>query len=226
MHTQRDHYTGMSNMEILSPDNCPVLIIDDFYDDDQQEDIWCELDYYNRVDRWSNDPNDPHRSRGWDGKPLVENSRIYLDNIFTAQGRNMSFILSHHNKIYEKDIMVPYGNMSAAARTISRVTQNTSFLSYYSHNDAYAPHMDNALHSAMVYFYKEPKSFVGGDLEFEDNGVTVECKHNRMVMFPSFYRHSSTPLISKEATPTKWMGKYTMSHFLHRACPHNPADER
>ena len=51
------------------------------------------------------------------------------------------------------------------------------------------------------------------DTIFKDNGITVECIHNRLIIFPSFYEHASSQLTLKNK---KGYGKYTMAHFYGR----------
>ena len=206
------------DIQVISEDNCPFLQIDNFFDESEQANIWRELDYYDAGKCWNNDPRDPTRAREEDGTVLARNSRIYLDNIYRASHRLFSPVLTHHMKIYSAPVINAYKDMCPASRTVVKVNQDKTFLSYYGHDDEYKFHTDGNDHSVLIYFHKEPKAFEGGDLMFEDSGVTVECKHNRMVMFPSFYLHASSRLIMS-ATNEIGAGKYTISSFLWKKAP-------
>ena len=78
----------------------------------------------------------------------------------------------------------------------------------YANGHFFAAHADhrhwNRLISFSYYFYKQPKAFSGGNLLLYDTDVvkdlksdhftSVECIHNRLVLFPSSYYHEVTPL--------------------------------
>ena len=103
--------------------------------------------------------------------------------------------------------------MGPVSRSFKIVNNDLTFISYYQNKDEYDFHTDTALHTALCFFYKTPKNFVGGDTIFKDNGITVECIHNRLIIFPSFYEHASSQLTLKNK---KGYGKYTMAHFYGR----------
>ena len=85
--------------------------------------------------------------------------------------------------------------------------QNTpSFLlSKYNYNDFYAPHFDYAMFTALVWLYKKPKPFKGGNLIFSDYAITIECRSNCGVIFFGTQKH--------EVTPVEGSGRYTLSMF-------------
>ena len=49
---------------------------------------------------------------------------------------------------------------------------------------------------------------------FADSGIKIECIHNRMVLFPSYYLHSAEPVVMKEEDKNKGLGRYSMAHFF------------
>lgn len=207
-------YSNKIDYEIIGKD-CPVMVFDNFYNDSQVKDIWYELDGYNKTkDRqlWTSNLKDANRAKDSKGNSLATNERIYLDQLY--QNRNTSMILFHYKKIMSRAVREAYHNLSAATRNIDNVNRDYSMISYYTGGDKYDFHKDNATHSALWWTFKEPKAFTGGDLVFRDGDFTVDCKHNRLVMFPSFYLHASTPIKMEYDNDDEKLGKYTLSHFF------------
>jgi len=207
-------YSNKIDYEIVGK-NYPVMIFDNFYNDSQVEDIWYELEGYNRTTNrqlWTSDLKDTNRAKDIKGKSLATNERIYLDRLF--QNRNTSMILYHYKKIMSPAVLQAYKSMSAPTRDVENVNRDYSMISYYTGGDKYDFHKDNANHTALWWTYKEPKEFTGGDLVFKDGDFTIDCKHNRLVMFPSFYLHASTPIKMEYDNDEERLGKYTLSHFF------------
>ena len=209
-------YSNKLQYEIVG-DNYPVLVMDDFYSNQQVKEIWHELDGYNfhlREFLWEKNLNDPNRTKDEDGNSLATNSRIYLDRLYAPNVRYMSFILAHYGKLMSRPVLDAYKEMHPSTRNVENVNKDYSMISYYTGGDKYEFHKDNATHTALWWTYKEPKAFKGGDLVLKDGDFTIECKHNRMVMFPSYYLHASTPLEMDYANDEEKLGKYTISHFF------------
>jgi len=79
-------------------------------------------------------------------------------------------------------------------------------LSIYSDGDYYLPHIDESLYTSVLWLNKEPKEYEGGNFifHFEDGSTEeVETKNNRMVLFPSFYKHEVKPVhyLTEDAYP-------------------------
>ena len=194
----------------------PIMVMDNFYNDNQVKEIWHDLNGYNlnsSRNLWVSNLHDPNRAKDkLTGKSLATNERIYLDKLF--QNRSASFILHHYKKLVSRTVLDVYKEMSPPTRNAENVNRDYSMISYYTGGDKYEFHKDNATHTALWWTYKEPKAFTGGDLILKDEGITIDCLHNRMVMFPSFYLHASTPIEMDYANDDEKLGKYTISHFF------------
>ena len=57
----------------------------------------------------------------------------------------------------------------------------------------------------LLWIFKEPKPFTGGDLIFTDYDYTVECKNNSGIIFPGPIKH--------EVPPIEGDGRYTITLF-------------
>jgi hypothetical protein len=209
-------YSNKLKSEIISPNKFPIMVMDDFYNKQQLGEIWHEIDGYNMGNTrmiWQDNANDPNRAIDKRGEALSSNSRIYLDQIYHPQHRYMSFILLHYSKLMTPPIMDIYKEIHPSTRNIENVNKDYTMISYYKNKEKYEFHKDRATHTALWWTYKEPKGFTGGDLVFKDSGETIECKNNRMVMFPSYYLHASKPVLLKDNNNIG-SGKYTISHMF------------
>jgi len=203
------------DINIISKDNYPILLIDNFYNENEFKEIWIDLDRFNLENYkevWLSDTNDFNRATDENGNSLAKNSRIYLDKLYPNNLRNTSFIFKNYLKIVSKEILDIYKQLQPCNRNIYDVNVDYTMISYYNENEEYKYHSDRATMTALWWSYKEPKSFIGGDLLFKDNDVKIDCKNNRLVMFPSFYLHSSNK-IKLTNKNDNLSGKYTISHF-------------
>ena len=68
--------------------------------------------------------------------------------------------------------------------------------------------------TTICWFHRIPKSYTGGDITFTDIDVTLECNHNRIAMFPSYYYHEIHPIKKKEDINLEmgW-GRYGIVNF-------------
>ena len=60
--------------------------------------------------------------------------------------------------------------------------------------------------------FKEPKQFKGGQFNLPQANVTIPMKNNRMIMFPSYYTHSVSP-VKMDGEKNQGLGRHTITHF-------------
>ena len=79
-------------------------------------------------------------------------------------------------------------------------------LSRYADGQYYNAHVDLSQFTMLVWFYREPKPFTGGDLIFPDyDNYTIPCDNNCGIIFYGPLRH--------EVPPVKGNGRYTLTMF-------------
>lgn len=191
-------------------DQFPYLIIDNFYDDNELESIWEELDFlcYNQKLK-------PPESTGtaFDDKNFIlkKNSALWLDSAY--KDRNLSNILQVNRKIFNiwTDVVVKHPSWFFNNVDIIR---DTTLISYYENQDHYKRHKDHGYLTSLTWFYKEPKRFNGGNLHFDEFNLTIEVKNNRTIMFPSTIWHSVDPVIMGTEFCGKKNGRFCMTHFM------------
>lgn len=122
-----------------------------------------------------------------DGSPKKANRGIFLDEVYTPLGSYAS----------------PCGNLIeeivSACRSIEPSPESSlnyfsdrgefsALVSGYSDGDFYESHRDRARMTILLWATLHP--FTGGDLVFDDFGITIPPIDGTGVIFPSHYRHS------------------------------------
>ena len=191
----------------------PFLVVDNFYNKEEQSLIWTELDSHK--ENFVVDEGIANRgvAKNNNGKPIANLSRIYLDELYENK-RERSSILHCYQKLFTREIINKYKEKTLAARTYAITNTDWSQVSYYENNNNYDKHYDEFMHSVLIWFYRKPKRFDGGDLIFTDLNETVKCKHNRMILFPSYYYHKVNKVIMKEQYKNKGLGRFCLTHFF------------
>jgi len=191
----------------------PYLVIDDFYNEDEQELIWNELILLNAL--FKKEDGTGNIAVNEDGLQKGTASRLYLDILYKDK-REQSNILKVYQKIISDDVVKLYKHTTPSWVTFDSANNDFSQVSYYESSDYYKEHFDNYMHSCLIWFFQEPKKFKGGNLKFTQSFKTVKCKHNRMVLFPSYYLHEVDEIIMKKKDMNKNLGRYCLTHFYNR----------
>ena len=192
----------------------PFLVVDNWYTEEEEKKVWKELDFYS-----SHDLDNTERAetsivaRHQDGTSKSKAFRYYFDLWYNDLGHNKSHI---NNFLYKfkttgfhslLEPCLPY------SRSFPGTNRTSSMISYYEENDHYESHFDSFMWTTLIWYFKEPKQFEGGDFNFPDSAYTVKLKHNRMVMFPCSYLHQVTPVKFKTPPKESGLGRYTITHF-------------
>ena len=189
----------------------PFLIIDNFYNNEEEIKIWIDLELLHPLLK------DEKTSTGnmavdGDGNKKGDAKRVYLDTFF-GNNRGQSNILTYYKKIVSPEIIKTYTKNVPAGITFQSSDTDISQISYYDESGYYGEHHDLYMHTCLIWFYKEPKKFQGGDLKFIQSKTTVDCKHNRMVLFPSYYLHEVVRMDMNKEYINKGFGRYCLTHF-------------
>jgi len=192
----------------------PYILIDDFYNQSELDGIWEELDYLCSPKRMGRSSLE----RGAAGK-LDENG-VYqslkntwdmrLDAFYTS--RDSSNILEINRKLF--DLQLYYNHPHWLFNHVDALNEDTTQILYYENNDEYKPHRDLARLTGITWFYREPKKFTGGNLRFPRFDMEIECKHNRVILFPSSIHHGVDKVSMEEKDMGKKLGRFTMTQFL------------
>jgi hypothetical protein len=201
-------------IEVYKSNDLPIVVIDDFFNDESLRLIWNELLYLN-------DGTNKMRTAEYTGGgfKVVDDKKIYsknnigtvLDKVYLD--KSISNILSETRKIYNKDLVDSLISAHKFFKFITNVNNDSTKVHYFEDGSYYRAHHDASLITVIYYFYKEPKTFAGGDLIF-DNQLKIECKNNRCLIFPSILTHEVTAVDIELKNQNLGLGRYAISQFM------------
>ena len=190
----------------------PFIYIDNLFNADEEILIWKELDFYTNPYALHRSEDDPHTSHK-EGVPLSKAWRIFLDlTYYKRETSHILRILPQKLKSFEiKNITEEVGG---ALRMYAQTNYDITMINYYENSDYYESHRDHFMITSFCWFNREPKAYTGGNLILTDNETELECNHNRMVVFPSFYNHRISPVKMINANDTmNGFGRYAIINF-------------
>ena len=182
----------------------PHLILGEVFSDKQLRSIWREIDYFSQHMK---DP-DKTGSAADDGTPLKNNKGLMLGEFLGQENYSRSHIV--YNTRY-----TAWGcGLSSHFRSkwMKNMYDNSNWdgtiLSYYDTGDHYNRHCDNSAFTMLIWLWREPKKFTGGNFYFTDqSNYEIECKNNSGVVFMSSEYHAVSPVQVEE----EGFGRYTIT---------------
>ena len=194
----------------------PYLYIDDWYTPEEEKLIWTELDFYTNTSTLHRAEDDPTTGYHDDGSSRSQAWRVFCEGLYMNPESAHSashFLRLQKSKILSNKVKMAMEEAGPVFRMFGVTNQSTAMINYYENDDYYDAHTDAYMISSFCWFYRTPKAFTGGDITFTDSGATTECKHNRMIVFPSYYMHSVDPIKMKEENLEMGLGRYSLVHF-------------
>ena len=199
--------------ELKKVNDLPVVIISNFYTKKELETIMNFCISTNPYS-WFQDPNKNGGAKDDSGKDLKSSYAVCIDEWYTNIGRNFCPIFKLNRKLWDKKVTQKLEQFHVYFETINSSTKDTTFLNYYEDSNFYDFHHDSAILTTLTFFYKEPKKFEGGELLIGKD-LTIDCKNNTMVLFPSILKHRVEEV--KMLTKEKLYGRFSMTQFLNYA---------
>ena len=190
------------------------IVIDNWYSKEELDNIFLELDYYQKTAPIKSAQD--YCAETLDKKPKAKALRMYPSSFWKPEQRDMSFILRYQKKFREPTFHRKIESISNIYDLFWQTNQDFTMISYYNKSDYYKKHNDLVKYTALIWVYKEPKQFKGGDLIFNDLNKTIECKNNRLVLFPGFLYHEVTKISSNKKIKDGY-GRYCITHFYNYA---------
>ena len=90
----------------------------------------------------------------------------------------------------------------------------TTVRNYYENSDFYKTHNDISYLTILIWLYKEPKKFKGGELELNETSNIIDCKNNRLIMFRGDNYHTVNPVTMDKEHIDNMNGRFTLTYFL------------
>lgn len=219
----------MTKYNPISNSSMPFLMIDDYYSPETLEGVWKEIDFYSHTEFQTSDENPPAIK---DGKKRGDFKRIPMDHIYTHQGGFKSLIFGGAGMMSHDDfgeaVKETFKNVPGDFFHWFKVTNfSNTIVTYYEHGHFYKPHIDVSHFTLLIWLYKEPKNFTGGDFglyhkdDYENPVEKIELKNNRAVLFPSYYTHGVDKISAIDNNRNDKWGRYCVSHFVGRNEQHD-----
>jgi len=192
----------------------PYLLIDNWYTPEEEKAIWLELDMYAtqpKIEKANND-NSPVAT-DTKGNAKSNAFRFHVWDYYTQKGQTMSPIMRAMYKQRSQDFKDIFCKaMPLHHNNFCNTNTDATFISYYDKAKYYKPHCDSVQFSCLIWMFKEPKQFFGGNLKLPAANATIECVNNRMLMFPSYLEHEVTEIKSNDKIKMGY-GRYCITHF-------------
>ena len=192
----------------------PHLIIENFYNDEELQQIWEELNFYTK-------PNKLLPTEKYGGVVgFTESKGLLLDNIYKNYGedknyRNISNILTVNRKLFTSGVLDVFSEIHDCCCIANKSNSDITKVRYYHDGEGYKPHTDKGFQFlAFSYFYKEPKKFEGGQLYFPKYDYEVSCDNNSMIIFPGWVEHGVREVSIKESDYFDGYGRYAITSFF------------
>ena len=195
----------------------PLMVINNFYNQQELDLIWKELDFYTA-------PNKLFTAENYGGVVGYTNAKaIVLDDLYKnyeknekgVNFRNISNILTVNRKLFESGVLDTFSSLHGCVSIANKTNHDITKVRYYHDGQYYDPHTDKStMFLAFSYFYKEPKKFVGGDLEFPKYDFKLPCDNNSMVIFPGWVEHGVRKVKIKNSDYYDGWGRYAITSFF------------
>ena len=197
-------------------DKFPYILIDDFYNQQELDEIWEELDYMcspRRLNRASIENGGAWDQDEYGNQRLLKhNWTMWLDPFF-GENRQHSNILDVNRKLfYNMHLFANHPHW--LINDVDALQKDFSQIGYYEDSDVYEVHRDFSRLTCLTWFFREPKKFSGGDLQFPSFDIEIECKNNRMIIFPGAVPHAATKVLMEEQYRGQKLGRFVLVQLL------------
>ena len=195
----------------------PLMVVNNFYNQQELNLIWKELDFYTA-------PNKLVSAENYGGVVGYTNAKaLILDDLYRnyesdekgVDYRNISNILTVNRKLFECGVLDTFANIHGCVSIANKTNHDITKVRYYHDGEYYDPHTDKStMFLAFSYFYREPKKFVGGDLEFPKYDFKLPCTNNSIVIFPGWVEHGVRKVKIKNSDYYDGWGRYAITSFF------------
>lgn len=177
---------------ICSTSPFPHVLIQNYYSDQELNDVWKEL---NALSKFAKPPNMTGSATDSTGKSLKENLGIFLSDVYFLPA--VSAIFNANRKVFDARLMKELGDNVFLFKYLTNTNWDNTLVQFYLNEHHYKPHNDTALFTLVTNIHSVPKKYTGGVLRFTEYDYTIELKNNESILFPSVLMHEVTPVKSE-----------------------------
>jgi predicted 2-oxoglutarate/Fe(II)-dependent dioxygenase YbiX len=168
--------------------NCPIAVVDNFYDVKELEKINTELHLLYALGKL-NIFNNICAAKNQENEVYQKSTSFFLDVVYNNK-RDASNILTINKKLFlNEELKESLINKNLFFKHIFTENRYSTLLNFYKTGDYYKTHRDSCFFTAITFFKLE--NFSGGNLVFPEYDVSIEAVENRMVIFPGFMLHTA-----------------------------------
>ena len=200
----------------------PHLIINNFYNQEELDLIWEELNFYTK-------PGKLLEAKNFGGIPDKTNSHaILLDSLYgkcvgkdVVSFRSISNILKVNRKLFTSTATNIFSQIDDCCCIAAQSNWDVTKVRYYHDGEYYGEHTDRPMQFlAFSYFFKEPKRFSGGELFNTRYNIEFPCENNQMIIMPGWVSHGVRKVSIKDSDYYDGYGRYCISSFF--GCRNKP----
>lgn len=191
----------------------PVLLIKDFFTDEEKNRIVKEIEFLCVLDKLLGADHTGTARDEITDEPKKRNTGLFLDTVYNI--RECSDILNLTKKYFSNEMIDAVERESFYFKLLKRSNTDSTLLSYYENSDHYRSHEDQSEITIITYYWKTPKMFTGGNLSFTDYNYTVELEPWDVIVFPSFMNHEVSKVeMLPGVQKNKLNGRVALSTFV------------
>ena len=173
------------DIQIHRTNNTTYVVIDSFFTQLELHEIKQEL---RDIKRFAGEPETTGAAFGKDKQYRKTGSGLFLEGLYSAD-RTKSSVLTHFNKIFNKDFVTVLANYDASFDHLAHSSRDATLVNYYENDEYYQPHRDTSVLTAVCFFtFGE---VAGGEFVFPAYGVELACVENRLVLFHGCIAHGA-----------------------------------
>ena len=163
----------------------PVIVLDQWLPHKTVKSIKQELEY---LEPYLETPAQTNSAVDETGKPLRENSAIWLDRVY--QNRQYSRTLQALDQLYTPEFMHELELQDRFWTNLSTSMCDSSLLQRWSIGNHYPKHVDKSALTA-IYTVSRSDDCVGSNIYIEDQTITTNA--NQLILMPGFLQHQTLP---------------------------------
>ena len=197
----------------------PVLCIDDFLAEDDAQRFLQECIDLKKIYMPAKVFDGPNATKI--DQNYRKNEVVYLDDVFRTAPQRSDILRIMKKKIWTEECRKLWHDGYYIFDIINYSTWEEAVISRYGNCNFYRKHQDTRrdhityrLVTLVYYVNRIPEQFTGGSLILweGDESLTIEPKHNRAVVFPSFILHE---VENVRMNSEKWEdGRFSLNYWI------------
>lgn len=196
------------------PEPFDALVIRNTFSEDQLKNIWKEIDFLTRKDVMQ-DPEHTGSAVDENGNAVKKNHGVWISKVFNDL-ESSSLYSNSMRVLLSEDVVESLESLNPLHVMYKSVNDDNMLLSYYENGGGYDMHTDACAYTATTYFFREPKSFSGGEIVFQngDDAYEQDIENNMTIIFPSAWWHKVNTVVMDGDSEFSGNGRYCLSTFF------------